>query len=192
MSVKETFGPAVSFYAHTGMEITMKETAAQYRRRILGYQKGKNPVAVLAATPRKIAALLRRATSRELRRKTEPDRWSAGEILAHMADAELTFGFRMRLVLGSNGTRIPAFDQDVWATNLQYDRQDPRASFDAYRAGREHNLRLLRLLPPGMWSYYGMHEERGKETIARMTEMMAGHDLNHLRQIAGLLNGRGA
>jgi hypothetical protein len=172
--------------------MNMQETAAQYKRRILGYQKGKNPVSVLASTPRKISALLRGASTRKLRWKPEQDRWSASEILAHLADTELTFGFRMRLVLGSNGTRIQAFDQDVWATNFQYERQDPRASFDAYRAGREHNLRLLRLLPPGMWNYYGMHEERGKETISRMTEMMAGHDLNHLRQIAKLLDGRGA
>jgi hypothetical protein len=56
-------------------------------------------------------------------------------------DTELTFGFRIRLVLGSNGTRIQAFDQDVWATNLRYERQDPRGSFDAYSAQREHNLR---------------------------------------------------
>ncbi len=170
----------------------MQETPAQYTRRLLGYQKGKRPVSVLASTPRKIAVLLRGASNARLKRKPVPDRWSAGEILAHLADTEITFGFRVRLVLGSNGTRIQAFDQDVWATNFQYDRQDPRASFEAYRAGREHNLRLLRLLPPGMWNYYGMHEERGKETITRMTQMMAGHDINHLMQIEKLLNGRAA
>jgi hypothetical protein len=38
-----------------------------------------------------------------------------------------------------------------------------------------------------MWNYYGMHEERGKETVKRMTEMMAGHDLNHLKQIEKIL-----
>jgi hypothetical protein len=167
----------------------MQESPAQYTRRLLGYQQGKRPFSVLATTPRRIGKLLRGATNKKLKGKPAPGKWSIGEILAHMADTELTFGFRMRLVLGSNGTRIQAFDQDVWATNFRYERQDPRASFDAYRTQREHNLRLLRLLPRGMWTYYGMHEERGKETIKRMTEMVAGHDLNHLKQIEKILRG---
>jgi hypothetical protein len=168
----------------------MQETPAQYTRRLLGYQEGKKPSAVLRATPRRIRNLLRGATNRRLREKPEPGAWSIGEILAHMADTELTFGFRIRLVLGSNGIRIQAFDQDVWATNFRYEKHDPRASFDAYSAQREHNLRLLRLLAPGMWNYYGMHEERGKETVKRMTEMLAGHDLNHLKQIEKILGGK--
>jgi hypothetical protein len=165
----------------------MQETPAEYTKRLLGYQRGKRPVSVLAATPRSIGNLLKGATTRKLKGQPGPGTWSVGEILAHMADTELTFGFRMRLVLGSNGTRIQAFDQDVWATNFRYDKQDPRASFDAYRTQREHNLRLLKLLPRGMWNYYGIHEERGKETISRMTEMMAGHDLNHLKQIEKII-----
>ncbi|HTR98399.1 MAG TPA: DinB family protein, partial [Bacteroidota bacterium] len=104
-----------------------------------------------------------------------------------LADTELVLGFRMRVVLGSNGTRIQAFDQDVWATNFRYDLLEIRESLEAFRVQRERNLRLLRRLPPGMWQYYGMHEERGKETITRMTQMSAGHDLNHLKQIRGIL-----
>jgi len=165
----------------------MQETPAQYKRRILSYQKGKQPLSVLSATPRRIGRLLQGAAGRQLRWNPGPGKWSVGEILAHLADAELTFGYRMRLILGSNGTRVQAFDQDVWATNFRYDRQNPKDSFEAYRVQREHNVRLLRLLPKGMWSYYGMHEERGKETVTRLTEMMAGHDLNHLKQIEGIL-----
>ena len=165
----------------------MQETPAQYTRRILSYQKGKRPLAVLSATPRRIGKLLKGAPGRKLRWNPGPGKWSAGEILAHMADAELTFGFRMRLILGSNGTRVQAFDQDVWATNFRYDRQDVQESLEAFRAQREHNLRLLRLLPAAMWNYYGMHDERGKETITRMTQMSAGHDLNHLQQIRRIL-----
>ena len=161
----------------------MQETPAQYTRRILGYQKGKKPLTVLSSTPRRIGRLIARAPNRLLRERPAPGRWSVGDILAHLADTELVFGFRMRLALGSNGTRIQSFDQDVWATNFRYEKQSPRDSYEAYATQREHNLRLLRLLPRGMWSYYGMHDERGKETITRMTEMMAGHDLNHLHQI---------
>ena len=170
----------------------MKETPAQYTRRILGYQRGKRPLSVLAATPRRIETLLRGATDKKLKWMPGPERWSIGHILAHMADAELTVGFRIRLALGSNGTRIQAFNQDAWAANLRYERQNPRTSFAVYRTIREHNLRLLRLLPQRMWNHYGMHEERGKETISRMTEMLAGHDLNHLNQIRHIIRGKTA
>jgi len=165
----------------------MQETPAQYTRRILGYQKGKRPLTILARTPRTIARLIARAPRRALTVPPGPGRWSVAAIIAHLADTELVIGFRMRIVLGSNGTRIQAFDQDVWATNFRYDLLDIRESLEAFRVQREGNLRLLRRLPAGMWQYYGMHDERGKETIARMTQMSAGHDLNHLKQIRGIL-----
>jgi len=165
----------------------MQETAPQYTRRILGYQKGKRPLTVLARTPGTIGRLIARAPRSVLTAPPGPGRWSIGEIIAHLADTELTFGFRVRLVLGSNGARIQAFDQDVWATNFRYDLQNPRESLEAFRNAREHNLRLLRLLPSGMWNYYGMHDERGKETVTRMTQMSAGHDLNHLKQIREII-----
>ena len=167
----------------------MQETPTQYTRRILGYQKGKRPFTVLARTPRTISRLIAGAPRRAITAPPGPGRWSVAEIIAHLADTELVIGFRMRLVLGSNGTRIQSFDQDVWATNFRYEKHDPKASFDAFAAQRLHNLRLLRILPRSMWTYYGMHEERGKETIARMTAMMAGHDLNHLMQIEKILQG---
>jgi len=165
----------------------MQETPTQYTRRILGYQKGKRPFTVLARTPRTISRLIAGAPRRAITAPPGPGRWSVAEIIAHLADTELVIGFRMRLVLGSNGTRIQSFDQDVWATNFRYDRQDVQESLEAFRAQREHNLRLLRLLPAAMWNYYGMHDERGKETITRMTQMSAGHDLNHLQQIRRIL-----
>ncbi len=165
----------------------MQETPQQYIKRILSYQQWKEPMAILSSTPRKIAKLLRGVPKTTLRTQPGPGKWSVAMILAHLADAEVVTGFRMRLILGSNGTPIQAFDQDVWAAYSRYDTHDPRLSFEAYRAMRERNVRLLRSLPAKMWNYYGMHSERGKETITRMTEMAAGHDINHLKQIERLV-----
>jgi hypothetical protein len=36
---------------------------------------------------------------------------------------------------------------------------------------------------------YGMHQERGQESVAHIVKMAAGHDLNHLRQIEAILKG---
>ena len=161
----------------------MQETAQQYTKRILKNQEGKDPLSILSSTPAKIARLLRGVSSKRLLRRPESGVWSVGEILAHLADAELVSGFRFRLVLGSNRTPTQAYDQDAWAAFSRYAKHDPRLSLEAYRVQRERTVRLLKSLPKNMWNYYGMHSERGKETVKRMARMMAGHDINHLKQI---------
>jgi hypothetical protein len=161
----------------------MQETAQQYTRRILGNLEGRKPLEILTATPRRIARLVKGVSRRKLSRRPSPRDWSVTEILAHLADAELVVGYRVRLVLGAGGTSIQAYDQDAWATFSRYATHDPRVSLEAFRASRERLVRLLKSLPAESWNLYGMHAERGKETVARMVEMLAGHDINHLRQI---------
>ncbi len=168
----------------------MQETPQEYTARMLSYQQGSDPMKLLAVSPRKIGRLLKGVTRKALSKRPQADKWSVAELLGHLADAELVYGFRMRLILGANGTPVQAFDQDKWLGFSQYGKQDPWLSFEAYRVQRERNLRLLRLLPPEMLEYFGMHEERGKESVARLTEMIAGHDINHMRQIEQILGAR--
>ena len=161
----------------------MKETPKQYIKRILGNLGGQHPLRVQGATPQKIKRLIRRLTPAEMRRRPAKGKWSIAEILAHLADTELVGGYRMRTILSKSGTPIQAFDQDDWARDGQYARRDPRHSLAVFKTLREANLRLLKSLSPKKWSNYGNHAERGKETIRRVVEMFAGHDLNHLKQI---------
>jgi len=161
----------------------MQETPKQYTKRILAYVTGKKPLRVQQSTVKKIERLIHPLTPQQLRRRPAPGKWSIAEILAHLADTELVGGYRIRMILGSNRTPIQAFDQNVWARNANYARQDPRKSLRTFRTLREHNLTLLKSLPPHKWSRYGIHAERGKESIARVAQMFAGHDINHLQQI---------
>jgi hypothetical protein len=165
----------------------MQKVFQDYVKRILGNIGKIDPVKSQAATPRRIERLIRGASSRSLRRRPAPGKWSVGEILAHLAEAELVSGYRMRTILSSSGTRIQAFDQDDWARNGRYNRQDPARSMELFRALREANLRMLRSLSPKEWKRYGVHAERGNESIRKITTLIAGHDLNHLRQIEGIL-----
>jgi uncharacterized damage-inducible protein DinB len=161
----------------------MQETPQQYTQRILGYSSGKNALRVQQATPRKLAALTRRLSPRQLKQRPSPGKWSIAEILAHLADAELVIGFRIRLILGANGTPIQAFDQDAWAQTFNYSRRDPKTSLETFRMLRQNNLRLLKSVPSPLWENYGMHQERGKETVDHIVRMIAGHDLNHVAQV---------
>ena len=69
------------------------------------------------------------------------------------------------------------------AQTFDYPRHDPQVSLETFRVLRENNLHMLRALPQYLWENYGIHSERGKETLADIVRMYVGHDLNHLAQV---------
>jgi hypothetical protein len=161
----------------------MQETPQEYIQRMTGMLKGQKPLAIQAATAKKLSRAIARANAAKLRKRPAPGKWSAAEILAHLADSEIVIGWRMRQILGAPGAAIQAYDQDAWAAAGHYEKRDARKSLEQFRAVREANLALLKSLTPEQWKQHGMHSERGVETIEHITVMMAGHDLNHLGQV---------
>jgi uncharacterized damage-inducible protein DinB len=148
---------------------------------------GQDPLKVQAMMAGKIAKLMKGASRAKLTKPPAPGKWSVAGILAHIADTEIVAGYRMRAVLGNPGGPIAAFDQDKWAAAEDYARHDPKLSLETYRTLRDANLRMLKRLKPEQWKQFGIHAERGEESIERIAWMMAGHDLNHLRQIETIL-----
>lgn len=165
----------------------MKETPQQYTQRILGYLEGKDPLGVQAATAERLAQLIEGVSTPELRRRPASEKWSVSEIIAHLADGEIVGAFRLRFILGSPGAPIVAYDQDKWVTSGHYDKRNPRQSVELFRVLRNANLALLESLDPEQWKHYGVHSERGRESIEHIVRMFAGHDINHLRQIEKIL-----
>jgi hypothetical protein len=110
-------------------------------------------------------------------------------VLAHLADSEIVYAFRLRLILASSGTPIQGIDQDAWARTFDYASQDPARSLEDFRVNRARTVRMLQGLAAGQWECFGIHSERGKETVRRVVALLAGHDLAHLRQIRALLAG---
>jgi hypothetical protein len=161
----------------------MRESASQYMQRILGYAEGQQPLKIQAASAKKLERLLKGVPAAKQRKRPAPDKWSVAEIMAHLADSEIVTSFRLRQILGSPGTPIPAYDQDAWAKACGYEKSDARNSLQTFRVLREANLALLKSLTSAQWQHHGMHSERGAETIERLVKLIAGHDLNHTRQI---------
>jgi hypothetical protein len=161
----------------------MPETAQQYIQRILGHVEGQDAIKVQRASAAKLKKLIQGLGKKELKWKPEPGKWSIAEIVAHLSDVEIVASWRMRAILGSNGTPIQPFDQDAWAAVFQYAERDPNDSLEVFRVLRENNLAMLEELPRESWDNYGMHAERGKETIAHLARMFAGHDTNHILQV---------
>jgi hypothetical protein len=165
----------------------MPETAQQYTQRIVANAQGQDPIKVQSATPKKLARLIKGIPPSKLRKRPAPDKWSAAEILAHLADVEIVVGWRMRSILGSPGTPIAAFDQDAWVITGHYEKRDPNESIELQRSLREANLALLKSLSPDQWKHFGQHAERGQESIEHIVRMIAGHDINHISQIERIL-----
>jgi DinB superfamily len=165
----------------------MQETTEQYRNRMLGFMEGHEPLKMQAAAPAKLAKLLKGVNPAKARKRPAPDKWSIAEIVAHIADAELVGGYRVRAILGQPGTPVIGFDQDVWVTALHYEKRDLKKSYEQYRTLREANLALLKSLTPEQWKHVGMHSERGPESVEMIVRMFAGHDVNHFGQIERIL-----
>jgi len=161
----------------------MKESVSEYVKRIEGKLAGQNPIKVQSGTAQKLAQLIKGATPAKLKKRPGPEKWSATEIIAHLADVEIAVGWRIRAILGAPGTSLQAYDQDAWATAGHYSKRDPKKALEQFRVLRDTNLALLKMLTPEQWKQYGMHAERGEESIERIVQMMAGHDINHLEQV---------
>src|SRR5215472_9851743 len=144
----------------------MPETVQEYTSRLLGYADGKDPFRLQQAAPKKLAQLIKGKTKKQLTRKPAPDKWSIAEIVAHMADAEVAIAWRLRQILSSNAVAIQAYDQDTWAKTFNYARRDPRQSVAYFSGLREANLTLLKAVPRKLWDNYGIHQERGQESIS--------------------------
>jgi hypothetical protein len=159
------------------------ETVEQYRNRMLSYVKDQDPLKIQAATPQKLARLLKGVSKVKLRKRPKPAKWSIHEIVTHMADTEVVYGFRVRLILGEPGAPVASFDQDRWVTALHYDKRDTLAALEQFVALRRATLNVLKTITPEQWKHYGQHAERGEESVERSVTMIAGHDINHLAQI---------
>jgi hypothetical protein len=169
----------------------MAETPQEYRARILANSQGQDPLKIQAATADRLEKLIKGVPSKRLSKNPAPGKWSVKEILAHLGETEIVLGFRIRLIRGANGTPILGFNQDDWARVGDYHRRDPKKSIALFRAVRQANLDVLKSLKPDEWKQYGMHSERGEESLETIARLIAGHDLNHIRQVEAILGPSG-
>ncbi len=145
---------------------------------------GRPVQTILAATPFALAALLNSIGPRKTPISPAPGKWSPAQIVCHLADCELAFGFRLRQTLAQEHHVMQPFDQDKWAvTYAGISADQPLAAFTALR---QWNLLLIADALPSAAGKIVTHPERGTMTFQIIVETMAGHDLNHLAQLQKL------
>jgi hypothetical protein len=109
------------------------------------------------------------------------------EIIGHLADIEIVYGYRMRQMIADEKPVIAPIDQDQWAKNLGYMEASPAELLAQFGVNRHHNLRLLRRLKPDDLNKSAWHPERNTNVdLADMVQILATHDANHIEQIEQL------
>ena len=141
----------------------------------------RDPIEVIRATPQRLEALAKALGPSGLERSLRPGSWSARQILAHLADTEVAFAFRVRQCLAEEHHVIQPFNQDRW--NALLPERDAASSLASFRALREGVINLVKDLPPAALGKPVMHPERGEMTLRTVIETIGGHDLNHLEQL---------
>jgi hypothetical protein len=144
----------------------------------------RDPLKVVATTARHLEQLSVALGPARIEESPAPGKWSPLEILCHLADCEIAFGFRLRQALAVDHYIIQPFDQELWARS--YSGYDAQAAMMTFSCVRQWNLMLLRSVPAEALSKQILHPERGELTFRELIETIAGHDLNHLAQLEAI------
>jgi hypothetical protein len=171
----------MSVFSNTANEAP--EVRAQYAKAVLGLVADRNPIDILRETPGAAARAVARLTPQQLKTAEAPGKWSIASVLRHLADTDVVWGWRMRLILAQDRPTITGFDQDQWAERLDYATADPNESLEVFVVLRRDNLRLIERATAEDLQRVGVHAERGEESAGYLVRLYAGHDLAHLAQI---------
>lgn len=154
-----------------------------YAGAILDLLGGREPLSVLRETHAALLRAVEGLSPAQLRQPEAPGKWSLGQVLQHLADSDLVWGWRVRLILAQDRPTITGYDQDEWATRLRYEDSDPMESLETFGVLRRDNVRLIARATPEDLQRVGVHSERGEESVGYLCRLYAGHDLSHLRQV---------
>jgi hypothetical protein len=159
-----------------------------YAKQLLLYVVDKEPLEVFESTPSAITKAIRGLNNKQLQKAPRKGKWSIAQIVSHLTDGEIVLSYRFRKVISEPGSKIEFYNQNRWAENLHYEKADCKKKLALFTATRKANVDLLKSLTPKEWKRFGIHAERGKESIEQMILLYAGHDMNHLKQIEKIKN----
>ncbi len=115
-----------------------------------------------------------------------PNKWSAAEIVHHLADSEMTAALRLRRLIAEDHAVIQGYDQDRYATRLRYNHRPIDPAMVAFRAARESTVQVLRGMGEADWAREGWHTESGLYTPETWLGIYAAHAHGHAAQIRRL------
>jgi DinB superfamily len=115
-----------------------------------------------------------------------PGKWSAREIVQHLADSEMNSAIRLRRLLAEDRPVIHAYDQDDYARRLKYNERDIEPALESLRSSRSTTVQLLTQMADEDWKREGWHPESGLYSAEIWLRIYAAHAHNHATQIQRL------
>ncbi len=135
--------------------------------------------------PELVATVMTGAAGAELDWATE-GKWSVRQVLAHLADAEIVIGDRLRRTIAEDNPTLQGYDQNAWAANLNYGKRKPSEALETLRRLRSETFDLLKDLPDSAFERTANHTERGRLTLKQIVESAAEHTESHARQVRSI------
>lgn len=140
----------------------------------------RDPLEVYAATPGALADLCEPLTDDQWHAPLGGGEWNALQIVGHLFDVDVVYGFRFRLVLTEDNPSYPGYNEKLWS---ELPRPAPQTLLAGLQSLRDANIALLRGIEAAGWERRGTHAEQGPEPFHLMVAKIAGHDLAHLNQL---------
>jgi hypothetical protein len=153
---------------------------AAYVKALLGTLGDRDPLEVYAETPAAVRDLCGDLDETAWTRPMAPGEWSAQQLVGHLFDVDIVYGFRWRLALTEDTPTYPGYDEKRWSLLA---RPAPPRLLEAFDGLRQANLALLRGLGEADLRRSAIHAEQGSEDLRRMIDKVAGHDLAHRNQL---------
>jgi uncharacterized damage-inducible protein DinB len=138
---------------------------------------------VIAETPGRLARVLEGVTAEQAEVPLAPGKWSLREVMAHLADCEIAWAWRLRQAYGEEQAVLRTFDQDEWAR--AYGAYTLDAAWSCYQALRAWNVLFVGALTEADQQKAISHPKYGEQTLWSLVMVMAGHDLHHLKALEG-------
>ncbi len=143
-------------------------------------------IARYAAGYDEVTGALAGLTPAQLTAHPLPGKWSAAEIVQHLADSEMTSALRLRRLLVEEAPAISGYDQDLYATRLHYNTRDIAPALEALRGARATTVQLLECMTEDDWRRAGTHSESGAYSCEDWLRIYAAHAHGHAGQIRQL------
>ncbi len=168
-----------------GIQITDPKA---YQKKLSDLVGRRDPLAVLAETPDRLKEILRAHSPETMRKRPFPGKWTPLEVIGHLVDTDITYGYRVRHIFCEDEPTIIGMDQEKWVERQRYNERDPAELVSIFAILRKANLAVWKLMTSADYERIGRHNERGPESLGLMLRMEAGHDLSHIDQITRYLD----
>ena len=146
----------------------------------------REPLAAMRDSVARLTALTRGWSPADFERRYAPGKWTARQVLTHLAQTELALGVRARMALATLNYTAQSFDQDVWLGRET--RLGGAEAVTALAAISAMNVALFESLSAPDRDTAMAHPEYGSITVDWIIYTLAGHQIHHLNQLLSIPN----